>query len=99
MANVLAELFQNTANAIREKTGEAGKIKPLEFPEKIRSIQMGTGGTAPNLIPLSVTKNGKYYPVESVELGKTYTFKNSYTQTELQALYNASLQKDENGTA
>ena len=91
MANVLAELFQNTANAIREKTGEAGKIKPLEFPEKIRSIQMGTGGTEPNLIPLSVTKNGKYYPVESVELGGTYTFKNSYTQEELQTMFNTSV--------
>ena len=38
MANVLAELFQNTANAIREKTGDTGTMKPAEFPEKIRKI-------------------------------------------------------------
>ena len=97
MANVLAELFQNTANAIREKTGETGKIKPLEFPEKIRSIQMGTGGTEPNLIPLSVTENGNYYPTLSIEHGKTYTFKNSYTQVELKAFYEAALGKSDDG--
>jgi len=93
MANVLAELFQNTANAIREKTGETGTMKPADFPEKIRAIQ--TGGAEAELIPLTVTKNGTYcpadYPMETVEIGKTYAFKESYTQAELQALYNASL--------
>lgn len=97
MANVLAELFQNTANAIREKTGEQGTMKPAEFPEKIRSIQLGTGGTEPNLIPLSVTENGNYYPTLSIEHGKTYTFKNSYTQVELKAFYEAALGKSDDG--
>lgn len=41
MANVLAELFQNTADAIREKTGETGTMKPAEFPDKIREISVG----------------------------------------------------------
>lgn len=42
MANVLGELFGNIASAIREKTGDAGKIKPAEFPEKISGISSGT---------------------------------------------------------
>ena len=53
MANVLAELFQNTADAIREKTGETGTMKPAEFPEKIRGIT--TGGSA-DVCPLSYTQ-------------------------------------------
>lgn len=99
MANVLAELFQNTANAIREKTGEEGSMKPAEFPEKIRSIQTGgTGGTGnaeADVRPLTVTENGTYYPTENTEIGKTYTFKESYTQTELQTLFHASANKSE----
>lgn len=91
MANVLAELFQNVAKAIREKTGETGKMKPCDFPEKIRSIQAGgTGNAQAELIPLSVTANGTYYPTENVEIGKTYTFKERYTQEELETLYHAS---------
>lgn len=34
----LQELFQNIADAIREKTGETGKLKPTDFPEKIKEI-------------------------------------------------------------
>ena len=97
MANVLAELFKNTANAIREKTGETGKMKPAEFPEKIRAIE--AGGEA-ELEPLIVTENGIYHPKESVEIGGTYTLRNDYTQEELQAFYEASAQKsmDSSGT-
>lgn len=95
MANVLAELFQNTAAAIREKTGETGTMKPAEFPEKIRSIQTGGTGGEADVRPLIVTENGIYYPTENVEVGKTYTFKENYTQEELQTLYNASLAIDE----
>ena len=43
MANVLSELFRRTAEAIREKTGESGTMKPAEFPEKIRGITAGAG--------------------------------------------------------
>lgn len=43
MANVLGTLFQNIANAIREKTGDTGTMKPAEFPEKIATISAGSG--------------------------------------------------------
>lgn len=43
MANVLGELFAYIASAIREKTGDAEKMKPADFPEKISSIETGTG--------------------------------------------------------
>lgn len=95
MANVLAELFQNTANAIREKTGDTGTMKPAEFPEKIRGIS--TGGGEINLVPLVVTENGTYLPTANIEYGKTYSLKNSYTQEELQRLYERSTTKSEDG--
>ncbi|MBE6661620.1 MAG: hypothetical protein E7605_09510, partial [Ruminococcaceae bacterium] len=44
MANVLGTLFGNIANAIREKTGETGTMKPAEFPDKIKEIEVGGGG-------------------------------------------------------
>ena len=100
MANVLAELFQNTANAIREKTGESGTMKPAEFPEKIRSITGGGGGSASaKLIPLTVTENGVYEPpTGEFEVGKSYKMKDSYDTETLQALYEKSIQVTEDGT-
>lgn len=41
MANVLGELFGDIASAIREKTGDAEKMKPAQFPEKISEIETG----------------------------------------------------------
>lgn len=41
MANALGELFGDIASAIREKTGDAEKMKPAEFPEKISEIETG----------------------------------------------------------
>lgn len=41
MANVLGTLFQNIADAIREKTGESGSMKPADFPAEILSIVTG----------------------------------------------------------
>ena len=38
MANALGTLFQDIADAIRGKTGQAGAMKPSEFPEKISEI-------------------------------------------------------------
>lgn len=93
MANVLAELFQNVASAIREKTGDTGTMKPAEFPEKIRGIS--TGGGEINLVPLVVTENGTYLPTANIEYGKTYSLKNSYTQEELQRLHERSTMKSE----
>ena len=43
MANVLGTLFGNIASAIREKTGETGTMKPAEFPDKIKEIEVGGG--------------------------------------------------------
>ena len=45
MSNVLGTLFGDIAEAIRSKTGEAGTMKPAEFPDKIAGISVGgTGG-------------------------------------------------------
>ena len=44
MANVLGELFQSIADAIRGKTGETGTMKPIDFPSAIASIVTGGGG-------------------------------------------------------
>lgn len=44
MANVLGELFQDIADAIRGKTGDTATMKPAEFPDKIAAIETGGGG-------------------------------------------------------
>lgn len=64
MANVLGELFSDIAGAIREKTGDVATMKPALFPEKIRGISSGGGGTGGNEEPLvkivsrTITKTG-----------------------------------------
>lgn len=54
MANVLGELFQDQANAIREGLVDIGKIKPIDTPAKIREIVAligtGEGGTTSGTI-------------------------------------------------
>lgn len=46
MANVLATLFKDIANAIRYKTGESDEVlmMPKEFPQKIMDISVSGGG-------------------------------------------------------
>lgn len=44
MANVLGELFQDIADAIRSKTGETGTMTPASFPSEIRSIPLVING-------------------------------------------------------
>ncbi len=44
MSNVLGNLFQEIAEAIRGKTGNSGTMKPAEFPANINSI-VQTGET------------------------------------------------------
>lgn len=44
MANVLGELFQDIADAIRSKTGETGTMTPAGFPSGIRSIPLVING-------------------------------------------------------
>lgn len=43
MANTLGVLFQDIANAIREKTGNTDTMKPFDFPTAISSIELGGG--------------------------------------------------------
>lgn len=43
MANVLGELFQDIADAIRSKTGSTDTLKPNEFPAAIEGITAGGG--------------------------------------------------------
>lgn len=49
MANVLGELFSDIAGAIREKTGDVATMKPALFPEKIRGISSGGGGSSDDI--------------------------------------------------
>lgn len=91
MTNTLSTLFQDIANAIRSKNGDTDKMKPIDFPEAILSIEGGggSGGTG-HLIPLTVTENGTYYPPKgTVEVGGTYTFKTAYTQEELKRVFDS----------
>lgn len=44
MSNVLGNLFGEIADAIREKTGGTGTMKPAEFPAQIANIPVGGGG-------------------------------------------------------
>ncbi len=46
MANVLSELFQDIADAIRSKTGSTATLKPNQFPEAIEGITTGGGGSS-----------------------------------------------------
>lgn len=44
MANVLSELFQDIADAIRTKTGGTETMAPASFPENILAIEAGSSG-------------------------------------------------------
>ncbi len=46
MANVLGELFQDIADAIRSKTGSTDTLKPNQFPAAIEGITTGGGSSA-----------------------------------------------------
>lgn len=48
--NVLGTLFGDIANAIRSKTGDTAKMKPIDFPTKILEIEVG-GATETDIIP------------------------------------------------
>ena len=51
MGNVLGELFGDIADAIREKSGSEGTMKPAAFPEAIRAIQMQSTPTEVEILP------------------------------------------------
>ena len=42
--SVLSDLFQDIADAIREKTGDTDKMSPADFPQAITGIQVGGEG-------------------------------------------------------
>lgn len=46
MSNALGNLFQDIADAIKEKTGNAATMKPAEFADNIRAIEIGGGSSA-----------------------------------------------------
>ena len=80
MANALGQLFGGIADAIREKSGETGTMKPAEFPEKIRSIETGGGSTlAPGCYwePLPITRPSAYLQRWIVYQGELYAFGSS----------------------
>lgn len=59
MANALKTLFQDIADAIKEKTGETATMKPAEFPSKISAIPAGgSGGEQPKLFTPSLSRSG-----------------------------------------
>jgi hypothetical protein len=86
MENVLDELFSNIADAIRSKTGETDTMKPMEFPDKISSIEAGSGGALPPGVYLSVSPiksphdyrhrrfmyNGELYASGDPRIGSNY---------------------------
>ena len=60
MANVLGVLFQDIADAIRVRSGETGKIKPADFPDKIAAIETGGdggGATITEFLPTTTATN------------------------------------------
>lgn len=57
MANVLGELFQGIADAIRSKTGGTDKLVPNNFPTEISAIE--TGGDTEEIDDLLDTINGE----------------------------------------
>lgn len=59
MANVLGELFQDIANAIRGKTGDTGTMKPAQFPDAISGIEVGSGGDTSDIDDLLDEINGE----------------------------------------
>lgn len=53
MANELRTLFQDIADAIKDKTGSTDTIKPAEFPAKIAAIPAGGGGSAAGAVTVT----------------------------------------------
>lgn len=58
MANELRTLFQDIADAIKDKTGSTDTMKPAEFPAKIAAIPVGSGGATSTMIGKSGSIDG-----------------------------------------
>ncbi len=46
VVNITEQILQDTADAIREMTGDEAKIQPVQFPELIKSIETGPAVTS-----------------------------------------------------
>lgn len=57
MANALGKLFADIADAIRSKTGETGKMKPMEFPTEILSIAGGSSNVRVNMGRVTISNS------------------------------------------
>lgn len=55
--SALSELFQDIADAIRSKTGNSGKMKPIDFPNEILNIEAGGSGGGGGTV---VSKSGTF---------------------------------------
>lgn len=66
MSNALGTLFGDIANAIREKNGETGTMKPAEFPEKISAIETGGGSSGGGTLPVGAywQESGNKKPIK-----------------------------------
>lgn len=70
--SALSKLFQDTANAIREKTGDTGTMKPADFPNKILSIEAG-GTPAEKYVVTAVDYDGTVIAEVELNGGETYS--------------------------
>lgn len=71
MSNALGELFGSIADAIREKTGDTAKMKPVDFPEKITAIEAGGGGSSADVryVTFMSEDGSETYGVKPVAVG------------------------------
>lgn len=70
MASVLGQLFADIASAIREKTNETGKIKPSEFPEKIKNMDSSIDTYNLGLAEMLMTRNAGHFNYDDSDIYK-----------------------------
>ena len=75
---------------------ELSQMEPLFDMAQVDGYNKVIVDVEPNLANIIVGENGIYEAVSDIELGKTYTFKNSYTDEELKMLFESG---SINGTA
>ena len=80
--NNLKAVLEDTANAIRNKTGSNGLISPRDFADEIDSIETGGGGVVGNVSTELMEGNVTYVEDAAVEMLSPYAF----TSTALQSV-------------
>ena len=83
MSNQLSQLFQDVADAIRNKTGDTATMKPTEFADKIAGINIGTLATVLEgiEIPVDFSNGDQTITAEDGTLVKSATIKKPDTLT------------------